>query len=578
MRNEDVVKLLEDIAAALELKGESPFKIRAYQNAARNVGFLSEDVETLAREGRLDEIAGVGPSIAEKITQYLKQGRSAYLEQVIGEIPAGVFDLLKVPGIGPRKARALFSQLSVTSLAELAEAARSHRIREVEGFGEKSEANLLKELDRVQARNTRLPLTVAWPIADRVAASLREATGIERIEPAGSIRRRRETIGDIDLLVATTRPEQIEAAVRGLPFVKEVLWSGMSKISFLTTDQFQIDLRMVAPEAWGAALLYFTGSKAHNIALRDRAIRMGYKLNEYGVFRLSDGQRVAGFSEAEVYDLLGLAWVPPEIREETGEIQAAEADRLPRLVTIEDIKGDFHAHTTASDGSAPIEAMIEGAIARGYQYLAITDHSYSLGVTQGLTEEKAEAQWRLIDQLNRRYQPFRALKSVELEIRASGELDFPDEFLARFDLVTASIHTGLRQERARITRRMLGAIANPHVHILNHPSGRLLAKRPPAEFDFDTVVNAASAHGTAFEINGSWDRLDLKDVAARQAKERGCKLSLGSDAHSVEGLENMRFAVAIARRAWCEPADILNAMDLEALLAYIAGREAARRR
>jgi DNA polymerase (family 10) len=569
MRNQDVAKVLMDIAAALELKGENAFRMRAYEDAARHIADMREDVETLANDKRLTEIPGVGPSIAEKIAGYLATGRSPYLEALLKEVPTGAFELLQVPGIGPSKANQLFRHLKITSIKELEQAAREHRIREVPGMGAKTEEAIAKELTRLQARSVRLPLSVAWPLADKVAAMLRGVAAVEQVEPAGSIRRRKETIGDIDLLVASKHAAEVEKAIANWGFTREILSAGPTKIQFLTIDNFQVDVRVVDPSTWGAALQHFTGSKAHNIALRERATRLGYKVNEYGVFKLDTDERVGGATEEEVYEILGLEWMPPEIREHTGELEAAENGTLPNLVTMDDILGDFHAHTTYSDGRASLEEMAQAAIARGYQYLVITDHSYSLGVTQGLTEDKAEAQWAAIEALNRQLAPFRILRGVELEIRSNGELDFPSAFLGRFDVVSASVHTGQRQGSEQITERMLNALLEPNVHILNHPSGRLLSRRQPYEFDFETVLQVAKVRGKALEINGSFDRLDLNDVAARRARELGVRLSMGSDAHTPRNLDDMRFAVALARRAWCEPDDLLNCMSLDQLLKWL---------
>ncbi|MNS19829.1 DNA polymerase/3'-5' exonuclease PolX [compost metagenome] len=569
MRNQDVAKVLMDIAAALELKGENAFRMRAYEDAARHIADMREDVDAMARDKRLTEIPGVGPSIAEKIAGYLATGRSPYLEALLKEVPTGAFELLQVPGIGPSKANQLFRHLQITSIKELEKAAREHRIREVPGMGAKTEEAIAKELTRLQARSVRLPLSVAWPLADKVAAMLRGVAAVEQVEPAGSIRRRKETIGDIDLLVASKHAAEVERAIAHWGFTREILSAGPTKIQFLTLDNFQVDVRIVDPSTWGAALQHFTGSKAHNIALRERATRMGYKVNEYGVFKLDTDERVGGATEEEVYEILGLEWMPPEIREHTGELEAAENGTLPNLVTMDDILGDFHAHTTYSDGRASLEEMARAAIARGYQYLVITDHSYSLGVTQGLTEDKAEAQWAAIEALNQKLAPFRILRGVELEIRSNGELDFPSDFLGRFDVVSASVHTGQRQGSEQITERMLNALLEPNVHILNHPSGRLLSRRQPYEFDFETVLQVAKVRGKALEINGSFDRLDLNDVAARRARELGVRLSMGSDAHTPRNLDDMRFAVALARRAWCEPDDLLNCMSLDQLLKWL---------
>ncbi|MDB5095644.1 MAG: hypothetical protein JWM80_65 [Cyanobacteria bacterium RYN_339] len=573
MRNDDVARVLEDIGAALELKAESSFKVRAYQEAARQIGYMSHDVAELHRKGQLDDIPGVGPSISKKIAEYLDTGKIAYLETLIGEIPRGVFDFLKVPGIGPRTAHELFTELHVTTLPELAEAARQHRIREMPGLGEKTEENILRELGRLKERGTRLPLGVAWALADEIVAALREHPAVIAAEPAGSIRRRRETVGDIDLLVASKDPAAVERAIKALDRFKEIIAAGDTKISFLTRDAFQIDVRVVEPAAWGAALQHFTGSKAHNIKLRTRALERGLRINEYGLFRLADDKRIAGAHEAEIYSALGLDWMPPELREDTGEIEAAEAGTLPQLVALEDVRGDFHSHTTYSDGRATLDQMARAAMARGYEYLVVTDHSHGLAVAQGLTVEKARRQREEIDELNRALYPFHLLAGVELEIRADGALDFPDEVLRLFDVVSASLHTNTRKGSERNTQRILNALHNRQVHILNHPSGRIVPTRDAYAFDFDEIVEAARVGRKALEINGS-ERMDLDAAAARIAGQQGVTLSLGSDAHSVKGLDGMRMAVAIARRAWLEPRDVLNTRRLKALMKRLERAEA----
>lgn len=567
MRNEDVARFLEDIAAALELKQESEYRIRAYQDAARHVRELDPEITALAQAGELTDIPGVGTSIAEKITGFLAaNGRSAYLDRLIEEIPRGVFELLKVPGIGPAKATALFRHLRVTSLPELAEAARRHRVREVPGMGEKFEAAILREIGRLGKRQTRLPLGIAWPLAERVQAALAEIPTVAAVEAGGSIRRRKETVGDVDLLVAAHDAHVVERALPMQPIVKEVLSSGPARITFLTCDDFQVDLRLIDPQHWGAALLHWTGSKAHSIKLRQRALDRGYRLNEYGLFGLDDGKPVAARTEADLYEALGLTWIPPELREDRGEIEAAASGTLPALLTLDDVRGDLHTHSLWSDGRTPIAEMARAAIARGYDYIVVTDHSYSLGVTRGLTHEKAAARRREIDALNEALAPFRILDGVELEIRANGELDFDDAELARFDWVAASIHQGLRQDGERITARMRGALANPRVRSLNHPSGRLLSRRLPSDYDLGAVIAEAARHGKALEVNGSFDRMDLDAMAAQQAHAAGVTLSLGSDAHSPAGLGDMRLAVAIARRAWLTKADVLNTKTLRQLL------------
>jgi DNA polymerase (family 10) len=507
----------------------------------------------------------VGPSIAKKIAEYLDTGSIAYLDQLVGEIPRGVFDFLKVPGIGPRTAHDLYTQLKISSLPELAEAARTHRLQELPGLGEKTEENILRELGRLQARGTRLPLGVAWALADEIAEALRESPAVIAAEPAGSIRRRRETVGDIDILVSSKDPAAVERAIKAMDRYKEMIGAGETKISFLTKDAFQIDVRVVEPGTWGAALQHFTGSKAHNIKLRTRALERGLRINEYGLFRLEDGKRIAGAHEAEIYAALDLDWMPPELREDMGEIEAAESGKLPHLITLEDVRGDFHTHTTYSDGRNTLEQMARAARARGYEYLVVTDHSYSLGITQGLTLEKARAQREEIDELNRQLYPFRILQGVELEIRRDCELDFPNEVLATFDVVAASLHTGTRKSGDRNTERILTALHNANVHILNHPTGRIVPTRQSYEVDLEQVVEAAKLGRKVLEINGS-ERMDLDAATARMAAQLGVTLSLGSDAHSRRGLDGMRMAVAIARRAWLEKRDVLNTRHLKALL------------
>ncbi len=574
MANADVVALLENIALALELKQESPFRIRAYREAARNVAFLIPDIRQLFAEGKLEEIPGVGSSIAEKIADYLTTGKSAYLEAMGPEAPAGVLELTRIPGVGPRRARTIYDALNIQTAAALAEACRQGQIRALKGLGAATEARILQEIERLPERSRRIPLGVALPLAERIVASLRVWPGIDRAEPAGSVRRCMEMVGDIDVLVAAKDASVVRDAVtRGLPFAPELIASGPTKMTFLAPGAWQVDVRVVPERSWGAALQYFTGSMAHNIVLRERAMARRLKLNEYGLFDLDTGASVAGRTEAEIYERLDLDWIPPELREAAGEIEAAEAGRLPRLVESSDVRGDFHSHTMYSDGEAGIEAMARAALALGYEFLAITDHSPGLGITHGLDLAKLVRQRQEIVALRPKLAPFRILHGIELEIRASGELDFPDDILAGFDLVTASLHLATRQGTERITARLLAALAHPLVGILNHPSGRLLDTRPAYDFDLDQVIDAARAHGKALEINGSYLRLDLPDSAARRARDRGVVFSLGSDAHSIAGLGAMRLAVAVARRAWIGPDQVLNTWSADRRAASAAIRQ-----
>ncbi len=575
IRNQEVAALLERIAELLEAKGESPYRIGAYRNAARRIAGLPEDIQQVWQAGRLRGIPGVGESIAAKIDEYLRTGRLQYLDELSREVAPGLADLLVVPGLGPRRAQLLHARLGITSVAQLVAAAQAHRLCGLPGFGEKMEANLLREALRLTQRTRRLPLGVALPVAEEVAGLLREHPAVQRIEPAGSIRRRCETIGDIDLLVASAQPDQVIAAFATLPITREVLSQGTTRASILTAANLQVDLRVIAPEVYGAALQYFTGSKEHNIALREFAIRKGYKLSEYGLFDERSGRRLASATEEEVYHALGLPWIPPELRENRGEIEAALAGRLPRLITEQDLLGDLHAHSTWSDGTDSLEAMAEAARARGYAYLGITEHSRGLGIARGLTPERVRELHRDIEALNARMHPFRILHGAEVNIRRDGRLDYPDELLRSLDFVVVAVHSAFDLPEDMMTARIRSALRNLNTTILAHPHGRLLGKREPYAVDMEAIIRAARTSGVALEINGQPDRLDLNDIWARRAKEAGALLAIGTDAHSVHQLDYVRYAIAVARRAWVEPQDVLNTRPLEELLSWRQWRRLA---
>ena len=437
------------------------------------------------------------------------------------------------------------------------------------GIGLKTEERLLRETERLQQRSLRLLLSLALPAADEVVDLLRGHPAVERVEPAGSIRRRCATVGDIDLVASSRRPEEVMRTFTTLPLLKEIIARGDTKSSILTHDDLQIDLRVVHPSIYGAALQHFTGSKAHNIHLRDLAIAAGCKLNEYGLFSLADGHLVAGATEEEVYHALGLDCPPPELREDTGEIEAAARGELPDLVTDNDVRGDLHVHSDWSDGNGTIEAMAQAAIARGYEYIAVTDHSQSLPVAHGLSVERVRDQRRLIDELNHKYRPFRILHGTEVEIKGDGSLDYPEEVLRHFDVVTASLHSGRGQPRERVTARVLRALTNPNVVVLNHPTGRILNRRAAYDVDIAEAIRAAAELGVALEINGTPDRLDLDENWARRAKASGVLLAVNSDAHSPSQLSFARWGVAVARRAWLGRQDVLNALPLQDLLARL---------
>ena len=567
MRNAEVAALLNEIADLLELKGESRFRIGAYRTAAGRIENLTEDIEELWRQGHLEEIPGVGESIATKIAQYLQTGHLAYLDDLRKEIPRGVRAILQVPGLGPARAQLLYRELGIQTVDELAEAARQHRLRELPGIREKTEDKILREVERLQQRTRRMLLGVALPAAEAVLHLLDRHPAVRRIQLGGSLRRMKETIGDIDLLASSERPAEVTAAFAHLPIVKEILGVGPTKASLLTTDNLQIDLRVVEPEAYGAALQYFTGSKEHNIALREIAIRKGCKLSEYGLFDESTGRRLAGENEADIYRALGLQWIPPELRENRGELEAAATGRLPHLVTQEEILGDLQMHTTWSDGVATVEQMAEACVRMGYRYAALTDHSQGLGVARGLSPERLARRKKEIDEVNARLAPFRLLNGSEVDIRADGSLDYPDEVLSQLDFVVVSIHSGFDQGRERMTERIIRGLSNPYVDVLAHPTGRLLERRPGYDVDLEQVLRAAAAAGVAVEINASPDRLDLDDVWSRRAKELGVTICINTDSHSPSNLAFMRYGVAVARRGWLERKDVLNTLSLEQLLA-----------
>ena len=501
MKNEDVTNLLNDIADMLEMKGESAFRVRAYREAARSIESLHEDVTALASEGRLTDIRGIGESIAEKITEFVTTGSSIYRDNLAQTLPRGLSELLQIPGVGAKKAKIFYDNLGITTVDELEEAAKSHKLCELPNIREKTEQNVLEGIRRFKQRTSRLLLGVALPAAEKIIHQLKEHPSVERVDVGGSIRRMQETIGDIDILVSSSTPEEAIKAFTSLPEVKSVIAKGTTKASVLTRQDLQIDLRVVHTNDWGAALQYFTGSKEHNIRLRYIAESKGLKINEYGLFRIDTGEKIAGKEECEIYEALGMACMPPEIRSDTGEIEAAMEGNLPDLIELSDIKGDLHAHTDWSDGANSIQAMADAAQALGYDYLVISDHSVSMGFIHGLSTDRVREQRRIINKINEAYNDFRLLQGIEANIRSDGTLDYSDDVLSQFDIVTASIHSGLGQPKEMITSRMISAIRNPHVDIIGHPSGRLIGKRGPSDFDREAVFKAAAETGTALEIN-----------------------------------------------------------------------------
>jgi len=567
MKNSEIAQVFQDIADFLEMKGEIPFKVRAYQKAVRSIEHLPVELEQLMKEGRLKEVPGVGEAIAKKITELLTTGRLEYYEKLRAEFPEGVISLLEIPGIGPKTAVRLSTELGIKSVEELETAILEGKVAKLFRLGDKTAENILRHLQSLRTKERRIPIGVALPLVEDIMVSLGKTSDLRHLTPAGSLRRFRETIGDIDLMGTADEAEAaIEAFIR-LPLAKEVLAKGGTKASIITDQGLQVDLRVVEHNAFGSLLQYFTGSKQHNIILRERGRRQGFKLSEYGITDLRTGELEKFATEEEFYHRLGLPLIPPELREGQQEVERAEQDSIPDLVKPSDIKGDLHVHTDWSDGHDSLEAMAMAARALGYQYIAITEHSRGRGIARGLTEERLRQQIIEIRRLNEKLTDLRILTGIEVDIRADGSLDFPDELLRELDVVVAAVHSAMGQDQAKMTGRILQAIRNPHVDVIAHPTCRLLGEREPVALDLEAVFHAAAQAGTALEINAMPERLDLKDIHIMRARELGVKLVMSTDAHRTDHLALMRFGVGTARRGWCEARHILNTLPVEDLLA-----------
>jgi DNA polymerase (family 10) len=560
------------IANLLEIKGEVIYKILAYRKAAESLEALGRPAADYQREGRLTEIPGVGKAIAEKIDELLTTGKLEFLEKLKAEVPETLAEVLQVPDLGPKKVALFWKELGVTTLAELETAARAGKLRSLPGMGEKSEAKVLAGIEALGRRSGRIPLGRAWPFAQELLAMLRQTPGVVRAEAAGSLRRMRATVGDLDLLAAAGDSQAVMEAFTGRADVSRVLGKGETKASVEFTHGLRAQLWVHPPERFGTALQYATGSKDHNVRLRERALKLGLSLSEHALTR-QDGSEILCATEEEVYQALGLPWIPPELREDRGEVQAALAGELPPLLERGDLRAELHSHSTWSDGRLSIRQMADAAMQRGYKVLAITDHSASLGVAGGLSVDELRAQREEIDAVQRELGgKIRLLQGSEVEIRADGELDFPDEALASLDIVIASLHVSLRQPREKVTQRLVNAIRNPHVDIIGHPSGRLLPDREGADLDMEAVLQAAAESGVALEINAHPARLDLEDVYARRAVELGIPLSTNTDAHSDSDMDLIHFGVATARRGWVGPENVINAWEVERLEAWLKAR------
>ena len=567
LQNREIAALFARMADILEIQEGNPFRIRSYRGASRAIGDMTQDVAELASAGRLTEIPGIGRGISDKIREYLETGRIAKYDEIRKGVPDGLVAILSVPGLGPKTVALLRKELGVESMKDLEAAVESGAVSGLPGMGEKKVENILRGLKLVQEAAGRLPLGVALPVSREIIALLAKKGVAGSLEPAGSLRRRCETVGDIDILATGKKGGEIIDSFTSLPMVREVLAAGETKGSVIVEGGLQIDLRVVPALSFGAALQYFTGSKSHNIHLRRIAKEKGLKINEYGIFKGS--RRLGGRTEAEIYKRLGMKWIPPELREDRGEIEAAEEGKLPRLVRRDSIRGDLHLHSRWSDGSSSIEALAARAKLMGYDYLVISDHSQSLRIARGLSVERLREQISEIRKLNSKIRGIRILAGSEVDILNDGRLDFPDDLLAELDYVTASVHSGFKQSADRITGRIVKAMENPYVTSVGHPTGRLIGEREAYGIDTDRVLSAARETGTALELNAYYQRLDAGDLLCRRAGDMSVPIAIGTDAHSAEQMWMMDLGVSIARRGWLEKKDVLNTLSFSALQKFV---------
>jgi DNA polymerase (family 10) len=567
--NREVSAIFGTIADMLELKGESIHRVLAYRRASETIAELPRDLNAIYEEGTLTDLPHIGATLAAKIEEMLTTGDLEFYRRLSAEVPPGVVEMLGVPGLGPKRVALFWKELDITGIEALKQAAEAGKLRTLPGMGARSEENILEGIEALSRRTDRIPIGEAYPVAHRLLEALLQIEGALHGEVAGSLRRCRPTIGDIDLLIASPTPEPIMQAFVDQREVQRVLALGETKASVELLSGQQVDLRVLPPERYGTLLAYFTGSKEHNVRLRELALKQGLSLSENSLAPVDGGDEILCETEEQVYATLGLPYIPPELREDRGEIDAALEGRLPDLITLDDMQGDLQMHSNWSDGAVSIMAMAQAAVNRGYKYILITDHSYGLGVAQGISPDDVAPQREEIDRVNAELGgALTVLHGVEVEIKADGALDYDDDVLARFDLVQASLHTGLRQPREKITGRMLNAIRNPHVHIIGHPRGQMIPDREPADLDMDAIFEAAAEENVALEINANPHRLDLDDTHARRAVEMGVRLTISTDAHSPAGLSNMHYGVATARRGWVEAGDVVNTWPLEQVMEW----------
>jgi len=563
MKNQFVADILFQIADLLDLKGEIFFKTRAYRMAAQTIEVLEEDIADIVKEKRLKDIQGIGDALAKKITELVQTGRLEYFERLKKEIPAGLLDMLNISGLGPKKVSALYHKLEIKTIPQLEKACIAGKVRSLEGFGEITERNILRGIKLKEKTSGRVLLNLATEDGESYIQYLKDCKQIKRLSIAGSLRRRKETIGDLDILASSDKPDKVMEFFTNYNDVQRVLLKGSTKTSVLLNDNLQVDLRVVKDESFGAALQYFTGSKEHNVKMRSIAIKKGYKLNEYGLFKKDSEKIIVGKDEEDIYKKLGLLYIEPELRENRGEIEASFEKKLPNLVKYTDIKGDLHIHSNYSDGHETIESLAKHSMKKGYEYIGIADHSQSLMVANGLSEERVKKKIKEIEKINKKFSNFRIFCATECDIKADGTLDYPDKTLKLFDFVGISIHTAFKMNADQATKRITKAMENENVDFLAHPTCRLIGRRPALELDIEKIIDKAKQTDTMFEINAFPDRLDLKDLHVKIAKEKGTKFIIGSDAHNINHLNFMQFGVATARRGWLEKKDILNTYTLK---------------
>ena len=586
MENLDVARTLTELADLLEIQGASPFRIRAYRNAVNTINSLSQPLKDMVAAGEdLTELPGVGKSVAKYIGEFLTSGSISRLEEVSAEFPRSLVQLMRLDGVGPKKARKLFEELDVRTVDDLAAELEAGRVQTLDGFGVKSAAKIIDAIEDHKKHTGRFQIRETERLIAGLLEHMQSAPGVARIKLAGSLRRRKETIGDVDILA--------ELDGDGTPVVdhfvsfsgaQRVVGAGSTKGSIVLHSGLQVDLRVIPSRSFGAALQYFSGSKEHNVAVRSRAVRQGLRVNEWGVFRVpeteddepigkEDGERLAGDTEQSVYEVLGMSWVPPELRENRGEVEAACEDELPELVSLEDIRGDLQMHSTWSDGKASVEEMARSCLERGYEYFALTDHSQAMAMVQGLTPERAREQWAEIEQVQELVPGIRILKSVEVDILKDGSLDMPDDVLEQLDVLVISVHSFMDQNKKTMTDRVLRAMQHPSADILAHPTGRIINRREPFELDVEAVLEAAADLSVAVELNANPNRLDFSDVHVHRAKELAVPVVISTDAHSLRGLADMRFGVDQARRGWLEASDVLNTRSVEEMMGWLGRRE-----